>query len=83
MIRVNLFPISITAALNITSIILYATLIKDEIGFETKHLYIGWGLVFLSIALLLVGAVLALVLARVVGGEKDNKNENEVTEIKK
>lgn len=60
----------IPAVLNIVTAALYATVVKDEIGFELKHLYIGWGLVFLSVALLLVGGLLALILARMVGGKK-------------
>lgn len=60
----------IPAVLNIVTAVLYATVVKDEIGFELKHLYIGWGLIFLSVALLLVGGLLALILARMVGGKK-------------
>ncbi|XP_052765955.1 uncharacterized protein LOC128207199 [Mya arenaria] len=60
----------ISAALNATSAALYATVVKDDIGFQLEHLFIGWGLNFLSMASGLLGGLLALCLARMVSTAK-------------
>lgn len=70
--------IVISALTNIATIVLYATVVKDEIGFELKHLYIGWGLVLVAVGLLLVGGLMALILARMVG----NKEEESANDVK-
>ncbi|KAH3846303.1 hypothetical protein DPMN_088603 [Dreissena polymorpha] len=62
-------------ALNATSAALYATKVKDDLGFELKHLYIGWGLNFLSLFTGLLGALLALCLTRMVGNKKVEDEE--------
>lgn len=67
----------LSVIINATTAALYATVVKDEIGFELKHLYIGWGLIFISVVLVLVGAVLALILARSVGNKKITDGEEE------
>lgn len=72
--------IVISAVTNIATIVLYATVVKDEIGFELKHLYIGWGLVLVAVGLLLVGGLMALILARMVGNKKE-ESANDVKAI--
>lgn len=68
--------VCISAVTNIATIALYATVVKDEIGFQLKHLYIGWGLVFVAIGLLLIGGILALILARMVGKNKVDSDKD-------
>ncbi|XP_045183098.2 uncharacterized protein LOC123541597 [Mercenaria mercenaria] len=60
----------ISAVVHTVATALYATVVKDDIGFETKHLYIGWGMIVLSMILTLLASVLALILARMVKSTK-------------
>ncbi|WAR19716.1 hypothetical protein MAR_001554 [Mya arenaria] len=66
----NSYCVGNDAALNATSAALYATVVKDDIGFQLEHLFIGWGLNFLSMASGLLGGLLALCLARMVSTAK-------------
>ena len=53
---------------------LYATIVKDDIGFELNNLYIGWGFVFLAVGFMLVASIQSIILVRVT--RKSDKEDN-------
>lgn len=67
----------ISVILHIVGAALYASVVKDEIGFEHKHLYIGWGLIVLCALLTVLSSVIALLQACFTRKQKiDNTDED-------
>lgn len=62
---------------------IYATVVKDDLGFKTSNLYAGWGLAVLAGLLSLLAAILSFILARcvtpakVANGEGKEKSKAE------
>ncbi|KAL4239014.1 hypothetical protein ACF0H5_003718 [Mactra antiquata] len=69
----------ISATLHTISAALYATVVRDDIGFELKHLFIGWGLVFVCIVFTILSTSLAFILARMCNKKtvEDSSNDGD------